>query len=361
MFLRLGFTAFGGPAAHVALMEEEFVRRRRWVRSDEFLDLVGATQLIPGPNSTEMAIHLGHRRAGAAGLVVAGAAFILPSMLLVGVLAWAYERYGGLPQMAGILRGVKPVIVAVIAQAFWNLGRTAIKNRLLAGVGIAAGGLAFLGVDQLLLLAVAGMVPVVASMPVKRGVQGRGLVMASALPLAGMGAPAGFGLWALFLFFLKVGSVLFGSGYVLFAFLHADLVEGMHWLTEGQLADAIAVGQVTPGPIFTSATFIGYVLGGPAGAVVATVGIFLPAFVFVALSGPLIPRIRASRVAGLFLDGVNAGSLALMGVVSWHLGRAALVDATTVGLCVLAGVLLLRFRVNSAWVVVGGGVLGLLV
>lgn len=370
LFLKLGTIAFGGPAAHVAMIEEEVVRRRQWLRREEFLDLLGATNLIPGPNSTEMAIHIGHRRGGWPGLIVAGVCFILPAALIVTVIAWVYVRYGKVPQAAGLLYGVKPVIIAVVLQALWSLGRTAVKNRFLAVMALAAAAANFLGVNELAVLFATGLITAAGSGTLRNARPGNMLLAAApaAPALAAAGAPAAvaiataapFGLWPMFLFFVKVGSVLFGSGYVLLAFLRADLVDRWHWLTEAQLLDAIAVGQFTPGPVFTTATFIGYLLAGGHGAALATIGIFLPAFIFVAISGPLVPRIRKSPLAGAFLDGVNVGSLALMAVVTLQLGRVALFDVFTVLLAVLSGVLLVRFKVNSAWLVLGGGVLGLL-
>lgn len=364
LFLRLGTTAFGGPAAHIAMMEDEVVRRRRWMKHEEFLDLLGATNLIPGPNSTEMAIHIGHRQAGWMGLLVAGISFICPAVLIVTGFAWAYVRYGSLPQVAGVLYGVKPVIIAVVLQALWSLGHTAIKSRFLAAVAIAGVGLTFLGIHELQVLLGGGVVVGIGDMTrqkIKRGYKLRSLIatpLAIILQFGPAAATATFGLWWLFLFFLKVGAVLYGSGYVLLAFIRADLVERWHWLTESQLLDAIAVGQITPGPVFTTATFIGYVLGGPKGAAAATVGIFLPAFFFVAVSGPLVPRIRRSPTAGAFLDGVNAAAMALMFVVTYQLGRAALVDITTVALALISGVILFRYRVNSVWLILGGGIAG---
>ena len=283
------------------MMEDEVVRRRKWMTRDEFLDLLGAANLIPGPNSTELAIHIGHRQAGWPGLLVAGSSFILPAMLIVMSFAWAYVRYGSLPQVAGILYGVKPVIIAIVLQALWSLARTAIKSNFLAVVGLVAVILTFLRIHELLVLFGAGLAVVLAQTILRRSKDLKSLVSAPALAMlfqAGGGSAAAFGLWPLFLFFLKVGAILYGSGYVLLAFIRADLVERWHWLTETQLLDAIAVGQVTPGPVFTTATFIGYVLGGPRAAVVATLGIFLPAFFFVAVSGPLVPRIRRSPLAG---------------------------------------------------------------
>lgn len=364
LFLRLGTTAFGGPAAHIAMMEDEVVRRRKWLTHEEFLDLLGATNLIPGPNSTEMAIHIGHRRAGWSGLFVAGASFILPAAVIVTVLAWAYAKYGHLPNADAVLYGVKPVIIAVVLQALWALGRSALKTKPLAALGLLAAVVNFLGVHELLVLFVSGVLVMFVQLRSRASAAVPLLGLAPGLPLVAVAGapaalPASFGLWPLFLFFLKVGSVLFGSGYVLLAFLRSDLVERYGWLTEGQLLDAVAVGQVTPGPVFTTATFIGYLLGGTPAAVVATVGIFLPAFFFVAISGPLVPRIRRSPLAGAFLDGVNVASLALMAVVTFQLGRAAIVDWLTIALAMLSGFLLLRYRLNSAWLVGLGALAGL--
>lgn len=368
LFLRLGATAFGGPAAHIAMLEDEVVRRRQWLTREEFLDLLGATNLIPGPNSTEMAIHIGRRYAGWPGLLVAGGCFILPAALIVTAVAWAYVRFGHLPKAEGLLYGMKPVLIAVVLQALWGLGKTAVKTRILAGVGVAAGALCFLGVNELAVLFGTGfLVATTRCWNGSRPSAGTALwsgVM-PALPLAAAtttlgGAAAPFGLWPMFGFFLKVGSVLFGSGYVLLAFLKADLVDRWHWLNESQLLDAIAVGQFTPGPVFTTATFIGYLLAGLPGATLATVGIFLPAFFFVAISGPLVPRLRRSPFASAFLDGVNVASLALMAVVTWHLARVALADGLTVALAIGSAALLFRYRFNSAWMVLGGAGFGLL-
>ena len=341
-------------------MEEEVVRRRRWLTREQFLDYLGATNLIPGPNSTELAIHIGHARAGWPGLLVAGASFILPAAVVVTAIAWAYVKFGALPATAGVLYGVKPVVIAVIVQALWGLGRTALKTRGLVVLGAVATAAAAAGVHELAILALAG-----ATMAVARGIHENSRVAPAAVGMAGAavgGAAAAatpFGLWPLFAVFLKIGAVLFGSGYVLLAFLRADLVERLGWLTEHQLLDAVAVGQITPGPVFTTATFIGYLLGRTPGAAVATIGIFLPAFVFVALSGPLVPRLRRSPTAGAVLDGVNVASLALMAVVTWELGRAALIDPLTVVMAALGVLLLVHLRVNSAWLVLGGAVIGL--
>jgi chromate transporter len=363
LFLKLGTLGFGGPAAHIALMEDEVVRRRGWMSRERFLDLLGATNLIPGPNSTEMAIHVGNERAGWRGLVVAGVSFVLPASLIVLACAWAYTRYGTLPAAEGLLRGVKPVIIAIVLQALWGLGRTAARTRVLAAVGLLALAAAAAGLHELAVIFGAGVLA--ASLAWARSGTGRRRANAiAALPLgaaalAATTAAVPFGPTSLFLVFLKIGSVLFGSGYVLLAFLRADLVVRRGWLDEGQLLDAIAVGQVTPGPVFTTATFVGYVLGGFRGAAVATVGIFLPAFVFVALSGPLVPRIRRSPVAGAFLDGVGVASTALMALVTAQLARAAIVDGWTAAVAAASAVLLLRFRASPAWLVPAGGLLGL--
>jgi chromate transporter len=307
LFARLGTIAFGGPAAHVAMMDDEVVRRRGWLTRAQFLDYVGATNLIPGPNSTELAIHIGHARAGWPGLLVAGLCFIVPATLIVGALAALYVRYGSLPDVAGVLYGVKPVVIAIVAHALWALGRTAIKTPLLAAVTVAGVVAVARGVPELLVLAAAAMVMILLHSAHRRWFT----AMLGAVPLpASVSASAlattvaNFNLTTLFLTFAKIGAVLFGSGYVLLAFLRSEFVERLGWLTEQQLLDAIAVGQVTPGPLFTTATFVGYLLGGPVGALVATIGIFLPAFVFVALSGPLVPRIRRSPAAGAALDGI---------------------------------------------------------
>jgi chromate transporter len=367
VFLKLGTIAFGGPAAHIAMMDHEIVRRRKWLTREEFLDLLGATNLIPGPNSTEMAIHIGYRRGGWRGLVVAGSCFILPAALMVTVIAWSYVRFGKLPQVEGILYAVKPVVIAVVAQALWALSRSAIKTWTLALAGVVVVALNFAGINELLLLFATGVAICVLSGFVDKKQIGMRQILwwfspamnGAALTIAT--ETTAFGLWPLFGFFLKVGSVLFGSGYVLLAFLRADLVERWHWLTESQLIDAIAVGQVTPGPVFTTATFIGYFLGGLPGALVATLGIFLPAFLFVAISGPLLPRMRQSPVVAAFLDGVVVASMGLMTVVTWQLAGSALVDPLTLLLAALSGLLLIRFKINSVWLVLGGAVIGLII
>ena len=363
LFLKLGTTAFGGPAAHIAMMDEEVVRRRHWLTEQEFLDYLSAVNFIPGPNSTEMAIHIGHRRAGWPGLIVAGTCFIFPAAILVGILAWAYVRWGAQPQAAGLLYGVKPVVIAVVLQALWKLGRSAVKTKWLAVVAVVAFAATAAGLNELLVLVFGGLLGLSVRWGPLHGQ--RTLLVAPAFKpafsaAAVMASVAAVGLWPIFLIFAKIGSVLFGSGYVLLAFLRADLVERYHWLTQQQLLDAVAVGQVTPGPVFTTATFVGYILHGPSGAVAATVGIFLPAFLFVAVSAPLMPRLRSSRTAGAILDGINVASLALMALVTWQLALAAFVDWFTLLLGIASAVALLRYRhINSAWLVLAAGALGI--
>ena len=369
LFLRLGTTAFGGPAAHIAMFEDEVVRKRHWLSHTDFLDLLAMTNFIPGPNSTEMAIHVGYLRAGWRGLIVAGVSFIVPAAVMVTAIAWLYTLWGTLPVTGAVLYGVKPVVIAIIAIALWRLGKTCLKTWPLAILAAIAAGANALGLNELIVLAAAGVL-----VGAGRGLlRPRSLPMLAALPLGATttaGAAVAAGLWPLFLVFLKIGSVLFGSGYVLLAFLRADLVNRLGWLTEGQLLDATAVGQVTPGPVFTTATFIGYIIGARhgwplAGALVATVGIFLPAFVFVALSGPFLPRLRKSPLAAAFLDGLNVASLALMAVVTVQLARAALLtpalrpDFVALTLAVASLVLLLR-KLNATWLLLAGAIAGML-
>ena len=356
--LKLGFTAFGGPAAHIAMLHEEVVTRRKWLGEQRFLDLLGATNLIPGPNSTEMVIHVGFIRAGYPGLLAAGLGFILPAAAIVLALAWLYVQYGTTPTGEWLLYGIKPVIIAVVLQALWGLGRKALKGPLLAAAGVAVFVGYLAGLNELLLLFGVGLL--VAVIRTGRGRWAGGRMAALVIPWLAVAPPAGAAsLSQLFLVFLKVGGLLYGSGYVLLAFLHNDLVINLGWLTDQQLLDAVAVGQFTPGPVFTTATFVGYVVAGWPGAVVATVGIFLPSFLFVAALSPLIPRMRRSAGLAALLDGVNAAALGLMAAVTWQLGRAALVDWLTVLLALLAAGLLLRFKINSAWLVLAGGLVGL--
>jgi chromate transporter len=360
LFLKLGATSFGGPAAHIAMMEDEVVRRRGWLTHAEFLQLLAATNLIPGPNSTELALHIGWHRARWAGLLVAGTCFIVPAALLVTALAWAYVLFGTLPAAQGLLYGVKPVVVAVVTQALWRLALSAFRTPVLGLAAALALTLALLGCDELsLILGIGALVALIhgVARPTRHGTPAS-LLAVTPVALAPT-APLAVGLAPLFLFFVKVGSILFGSGYVLFAFLQSELVEQKAWLTQSQLLDAIAVGQFTPGPLFTTATFVGYLLAGVPGAVTATVGIFLPAFVFVALTGPILPWLRSSSTVAAFLDGVIAASLALMAVVSLHLARASIVDVPTVLLGTVSFAVLFRTRVNSTWLILAGAGVGI--
>lgn len=360
-YLRLGITAFGGPAAHIAMMHDETVVRRKWLTDQEFLDLLGATNLIPGPNSTEMAIHIGFRRAKWLGLLAGGVCFILPAMLIVLGLAWLYVRFGSLPQVGWLLYGVKPVVIAIILQALWSLARNALKSSFLGLVGASVLVAFLLGVNAVILLLASGL----AAMLVANWRRRRGhLPAVMLLPVASAGALAAlstpFSLPLLFLTFLKIGSVLYGSGYVLLAFLRADFVVHLGWLTDRQLLDAVAVGQITPGPLFTTATFIGYLLGGVPGALLATLGIFLPSFLLVAVSNPLVPRMRNSPWVASLLDGVNVASLGLMAAVSVQLGVASLTDPVALLIGLASLVLLTRSKVNSTWLIAGGALVGVL-
>jgi chromate transporter len=362
--LRLGFTAFGGPAAHIAMLRDEVVTRRQWLTEQHFLDLLGATNLIPGPNSTEMVIHVGHERAGWRGMVTAGVLFILPAATMVALLAWAYGRYGTTPAGQWLLYGIKPVIIAVVLQALWGLGKTAFKSGFLVGVGVAVLALYLGGANEIALLFGGGLLVMLVKNARRRRPGGAagilpllGLPAVGAVPVAG--TAVAFSLATLFLTFLKIGAVLYGSGYVLLAFLRNDFVERLGWITDRQLLDAVAVGQFTPGPVFTTATFLGYLVGSWPGAVVATAGIFLPSFIFVAAVNPLVPRLRRSPWMAALLDGVNAAAVGLMAAVTWELGRAAIIDALTALLALIAAVLLIRFKLNSTWLVAGGGVIGL--
>lgn len=359
-FLRLGATAFGGPAAAIGIFQHELVERKKWLDDEQFLDLLGATNLIPGPNSTEMAIHLGYVRAGWLGLIAAGVCFIAPAFLIVLVLAVMYAQFGSTPAANALLYGVKPVIITIIANAVYTLLPKAFKNRLLWLTGFAVVMLYFFGVNEVALLFGAGAAYVL----IRRWLENRSaalialLPLPSLLPLAQTFVPISLG--TLFLTFLKIGGLLYGSGYVLLAFLHGDFVDSLGWITNQQLLDAVAIGQFTPGPLFTTATFIGYLVADVPGAVVATVGIFLPSFVFVAISSPLIPRMRRSKLFSALLDGVNAAAVGLMASITVQLGLAAIIDPLTIALAVVALVLLVRFKVNATYVILSGGLIGVL-
>lgn len=355
----VGATAFGGPAAHIAIVHDQVVKRRKWLSERSYLDFIGASNLIPGPSSTEVVMHVGYERAGLAGLVVAGTCFIVPAALIVLVLAWAYVEYGATPAARSILYGVEPVVIAIVAGALLSLGRTALKDAFLAVVGLVVLALYLLGGNELALLLGGGAFVTVVRVFRSGGGAGVPLILAPGIVLGGAAASP-VDLERLFYVFLKLGAVIFGSGYVLLAFLRGDLVQDLGWLNDGQLIDAVAIGQVTPGPVFTTATFIGYVLAGFPGAALATLGIFLPSFLFVAVSNPLIPKLRTSRVMTAFLDGVNVCAVALMAGVTVQLARRALVDPLTIVVAAVAAVLLLRTRVNSVWLVLAGALIGLL-
>lgn len=377
VFLRLGLTSFGGPAAHIAMMRDEVVRRRRWLDDTTYLDLVGVSNLIPGPTSSEVAMHVGHRRAGWAGFLVAGTAFVLPAVVVVGMLAWVYVTHGSQPAIGALLAGVAPVVIAIIAHAGWSIARTAIRTRLAALITATAVAASLAGWSEIAILLGLGA----AALAVHLGRRGVGRVrdlggVSMLVPLPGQHLPdaataataTATAIWAigvagatpaaLFGEFLRIGSILFGSGYVLVAVLRGELVEGLGWITERQLIDAVAVGQATPGPLFSTATFIGYVASGPVGAVAATAGIFLPAFVAVALSIPLLGRLRQSAAFRAFLDGVNAAVVGLLGVVALQLALVVLPDPVAAASAVVAGVLLLR-GVGTGWLVGAGALVGI--
>lgn len=363
VFLKLGTVGFGGPAAHISLMHDEVVRRRKWLNDAQFLDLLGATNLIPGPNSTEMAIHIGYLRAGWLGLLVGGICFILPAMLIVLTIAWGYMEFGKSPVVGWLLYGIKPIVISIILAALIDLGKKVLKDLTALVVCLAVIVLYVSGTNELLLLVVGGVAVFLLKNYRQFQVSGQGFYL---LPLMSFAAPlqaavaAPFSIIVLFMTFLKIGAVLYGSGYVLFAYLHADFVTRLGWLTDQQLIDAIAIGQFTPGPLFTTATFIGYLFAGVPGAVLATIGIFLPAFVFVAVSNPLIPKIRQSPQMSTLLDGIIVASLALMAVVTWQLGKSTFVDVFTALIALVAFALLVRFRMNSTWLILSGALIGIL-
>jgi chromate transporter len=362
LFTKLGFTAFGGPAAHVAMLHDEVVTRRGWMSEQHFLDLIGATNLIPGPNSTEMVMHVGKERSGWKGLALAGTCFILPAAIMVMILAWTYVTYGATPQGEGLLYAVKPVVVVIVLAALIKLGRKAVKNWQLGLLGVVVFALYLYGVNELVLLfgtAVLMLAITFARKQFLTAIAAPPLIKLPAL-LQTTAESSPLTLWQLFLVFLKTGAVLYGSGYVLLAFLRNDLVLRLGWMTDQQLIDAVAIGQVTPGPVLTTATFIGYVLAGVPGAMLATIGIFLPSFLFVAILNPLVPRMRDSVWTAALLDGVNVAALGLMAGVTLILGRAALVDIPTVLLALATAVLLFRFKVSTIWLVLAAGVIGLI-
>ena len=363
VFLKLGTIAFGGPAAHVAMMDDEVVKRRGWMTREKLLDLLGVTSLIPGPSSTQLAIYIGYERAGFWGVVLAGTSFILPAMLMVWGLAAIYVRYQALPQVNWLLYGIKPVIIAIVVQALCKLGQKAVKDQWTAIATLSVIIAFALGVNELLLLLLAGLGVTL----LKNGERGGGggkismLMFPSVLAIAKSTVIASVSWVKVFFFFLKIGSVLYGGGYVLLAFLQRDLVERSHWLTSQQLLDAIAIGQVTPGPLFTTATFVGYLLAGNGGAIAGTLGIFLPSFILILVIGPWVAKLRSSARARGFLDGVNAASVGLMAVVTYTLGRAAIIDWLTITVALLSSIAIFRFGINSIWLILAGGLVGIAV
>ena len=373
LFFKLGVIGFGGPNAHIAMMEDEVVKTRQWLSRDQFLDLLGATNLIPVPNSTEMAIHIGYLYAGWLGLMVAGVGFILPAVLITTGFAWGYVAFGAVPQVAFLLYGIKPAVLAVVLDALWRLSKKAVKTRKLLVVAIAVALLVwFAQVNEIIALLLGGLLGMIWLQLPDQGNSSDEQALVTSIAIgaaskatAAIGAASQVSLWKLGLSFLKIGSILFGGGYVLLSFVQGELVEGYGWLTQQQLLDAIAIGQLTPGPILSTATFIGYVIAGVPGAVVATVGIFLPSFIWVVALNPLIPYLRRSKWSSAFLDAVNVSALALMAVVTLQLAISTLgrstapyIDIWAVLIAIASAVLAIRFRVNAAWLVLGGAAIG---
>lgn len=377
LFAKLGAIGFGGPAVTIAMMQDEVVVRRKWLSQEQFLDLVGTTNLIPGPNATEIAIHVGYLRAGWPGLLLSGIGFIVPAALITGAIAWAYARYGALPQLAPFLQGIKPAVLAVIVAALWRMGKAAAKSWKLVALGAAVAVASLAGVNEILALFAGGILGMfwlqadrlraLLRRPPGIGLLGLAAPLwplaqvawpAVAASAAAVAASAEVSLWDLWLFFLKIGSVMYGSGYVLVAFLQGGLVEELGWLSQQQLLDAIAAGQLTPGPLLSTATFVGYLLRGLPGAALATIAVFLPSFVFVAALSRILPRFRRSPWAAAFLDAINICSIGLMAAVSIELGLATLSSWPAVGIALLAAVAALRWKVGSAWLVLGGAIAG---
>lgn len=365
-FLRLGLTAFGGPAAHIGLMREAFVRRRGWLDDATFLDLVGLSNLIPGPTSTELAMHIGHRRAGWTGFLVAGIGFIAPAVIIVLALAWAYVAFGSRPEATAVLAGIAPVVIAIVANAGIVLGRVALRTPALVAVTAAVVVGSLLGASEILLLLGGGAFTLAVAEgrwrstgPSRAGAVAIGSLGSGRIVALAGGLAAVVGPLAILLEFLKIGAVVFGSGYVLVALLRTELVVDLRWISDAQLLDAVAVGQLTPGPVFSTATFIGYLVGGWLGAVAATVGIFLPAFAFVAVSVKLLDRLRASRRARAFLDGVNAAAVGLIAVVAAGLLATVRGDLPSLAIAAVALAILFQGRIGAAWLILGGALIGL--
>ncbi len=380
LFCKLGIIGFGGPVAHIAMIEDEVVKRRQWLTREHFLDLIGATNLIPGPNSTEMAIHVGYIYAGWLGLIVAGVSFILPAVVITSIFAWVYVTYGTLPQVTPILYGIKSVVLAIVINALWGLAKKAVKTRKLLVISLAVVAiLLVLKLNEVIALLIGGILGMIwlrsdnkktppaeqANFLIGSLTTGATLKATVASAVVTAATPVNVPLWQLGWFFLKIGSVLFGGGFVLIAFLQGELVGEYGWLTQQQLVDAIAIGQFTPGPILSTATFIGYLIAGVPGAIVSTLGIFLPSFVFTAALNPLVPRLRASKWISAFLDAVNVSAVALMVVVTIQLAtstlilpKAPFVDFLAVAIALISAILAIRFRINTAWLVLGGAVIG---
>ncbi|MBK8504229.1 MAG: chromate efflux transporter [Saprospiraceae bacterium] len=357
LFFKLGCIAFGGPAVHIAMMEDEVVKKRKWMSEEHFLDLVGATNLIPGPNSTEMTMHCGHERAGIKGLFVAGLCFIFPAVVITSFFAWLYQKYGQLPEVEPFIYGIKPAVISIILMATFRLSRKAIKNLELAILGFVTVVACLLGLNEIAALFGSGIVAVIIY-SISRN-QNR---MHDFIPLFIFSAadPLKIGTLKIFFSFLKVGAILYGSGYVLFAFLDAELVAN-GWLTRQVLIDSVAVGQITPGPVLSTATFIGWQMNGIEGAIAATVGIFLPSFLFVWILNPLIPKIRKSKILGVFVDAVNVAAVALIITVCLEMGKDTLLDFRTTLIAIISLTVVFVFKkLNSAWIVLGGGMVGYL-
>jgi len=368
VFFKLGVIGFGGPAAHIAMMEEEVVTRREWMTRSRFLDLIGATNLIPGPNSTEMAIHVGYIYGGFFGLILAGVCFLIPAVVITGIFAWIYVAYGDLPQIAPLFYGIKPAVLAVILGALWKLGKKAVKSYQLFLIGLGVAVLLLVGINEVIALLIGGFVGMLLLQKVLPKQTAEGLIGTLSFgtiikAVAAITAKTVPPLWKLGLFFLKVGSILFGSGYVLIAFIEGELVNQNGWLTQQQLLDAIAIGQFTPGPVLSTSTFIGYVIAGLPGALVATVGIFFPSFIFVIILNPVIPKLRNSQWTSAFLDAVNVSAVGLMTVVTLQLAYSLFLqplDYVAMIIFLAGAIALFRFQLSPLWLVLGGAVLGLI-
>lgn len=356
VFLKLGVTAFGGPAAHIAMMQQEVVTKRKWMSEEHFLDLIGATNLIPGPNSTEMAIHIGQERAGWKGLIVAGLCFICPAVIITLCFAWLYKEYGQLPQVQPFIYGIKPAIISVILSAVFPLAKKSLKTIPLWIIGISVLMLSFLGINELFLLFGAGIIAMLFAI-IRQKNTANSLIPITLLQIPDFSSLSQSNI-KLFLIFLKVGAILYGSGYVLFAFLDTELV-GRGLLTRQELLDAIAVGQFTPGPVFSSVTFIGYQINNWSGALVATLGIFFPSFIFVALLNPIVKMMRGSKIFSSFLDAVNIASIAIIINICYEMAKDSIADWKTIIIAVLCIILMFTFKkINSAWIVMLGAFLG---